>query len=219
MSLLRGLKWSLTNNFGSLALGSFILAIVWIIRITFEYLDRQMKMANKENAVVNMISNCIRCCLDCFHRFIKFINENAYIQVALTGESFCSSALAAFILALKNASTFLITNGVGTLIFFLGKMVVALANTLIGYIIITKAPQFEEVDNPLYPTAVIFVLSYVMANIYMDIFSSVSLACLQCLYADVDICNQNREDPLNSLNRPREMTAVVDLLTENKPLK
>lgn len=86
--------------------------------------------------MVNAISNCVRCCLDCFHRFIKFINENAYIQVALTGDNFCTSAVNAFILALKNAATFFITNGVGSLIYFLGKMSICLANTFIGYFMI-----------------------------------------------------------------------------------
>ena len=216
LSIIRGFWWAFRYNFGSLALGSFILAVVWIIRITFEYLDKQMKAANKDNAAIKAISNCIRCCLDCFHRFIKFINENAYIQVALTGDSFCASAMAAFILALKNAATFFITNGVGSLIFLLGRFTIALANTFIGYMIITNVEEFEEIDNPLPPTAVIFVISFMMASIFMDIFGSTSLACLQCLYADVDICNQKGDDPINSTARPKEMTDVVSMLMDHK---
>jgi len=40
MSLTQGLWWSIRYNFGSLCLGSFILAVVWIIRLTFEYIDK-----------------------------------------------------------------------------------------------------------------------------------------------------------------------------------
>lgn len=36
-SLLRGFWWSIRYNLGSLALGSFILALIWMIRIVFEY--------------------------------------------------------------------------------------------------------------------------------------------------------------------------------------
>lgn len=36
-SLLRGLWWSIRYNLGSLALGSFILAVIWVIRMIFEY--------------------------------------------------------------------------------------------------------------------------------------------------------------------------------------
>jgi hypothetical protein len=216
LSITRGFWWAIRYNFGSLAFGSFILAVVWIIRITFEIMDKQIKQADPNNAVVKVVSGCVRCCLDCFHRFVKFINENAYIQVALTGESFCPSAVAAFILALKNAATFFITNGVGSLIYLLGRFTIALGNTFIGYLIITNAAEFEEIDNPLPPTAVIFVISFMMATIFMDIFGSTSLACLQCLYADVDICNQNGQDPINSTARPKEMTAVVSMLVDHK---
>lgn len=105
-SLTRGFWWTFRYNLGSLAFGSFILAWVWIIRIIFEYLQKQMEKASGDNAVVKCVGGCIRCCLDCFHRFIKFLNENAYIQVALTGENFCTSAMMAFTCAIKNAAFF-----------------------------------------------------------------------------------------------------------------
>ena len=165
-----------------------------------------MKNQSGDNAVIKCVMNCVRCCLDCFHRFVKFLNENAYIQVALTGESFCASAQMAFVLALKNATQFLITNGVGSLIYLLGKCTIAVGNTLIGYLLITHVPQLKEViDNPIAILAIIFAQSLMMATIFMNVYDSVSLTIMQCLWADVDICNQNREDALDGSNRPREM--------------
>ena len=78
-SLCKGMEWAFVYNFGSLAFGSFVLAVIWIIRITLELIDRQMKEAKENNQVVAAISACVRCCMDCFHRFVKFLNENAYI--------------------------------------------------------------------------------------------------------------------------------------------
>lgn len=75
--------------------------------------------------------------MDCCHRFVKFLNENAYIQVALTGENFCQSAMAGFVLALKHSSSFVITNGIGSMIGFIGKITIATGNTFIGYLLIT----------------------------------------------------------------------------------
>mmetsp|Transcript_5755 Transcript_5755/g.9854 ORF Transcript_5755/g.9854 Transcript_5755/m.9854 type:complete len:137 (-) Transcript_5755:41-451(-) len=133
--------------------------------------------------------------------------------MALTGDNFCASAMGAFVLALKNSATFFITNGIGTLIFFLGKMSICIANTFIGYLIITKVPQFvEDIDNPVPVLAIIFLISLMMANVFMEIYSSVSLSMLQCFYADVDICNQNHEDSLNSRSRPEEMHNVVAMI-------
>mmetsp|Transcript_5755 Transcript_5755/g.9856 ORF Transcript_5755/g.9856 Transcript_5755/m.9856 type:complete len:89 (-) Transcript_5755:551-817(-) len=41
-SISRGFYWSFRYNFGSLAIGSFLLAVIWIIRIVFEYLDAKL---------------------------------------------------------------------------------------------------------------------------------------------------------------------------------
>ena len=188
-SMGKGFTWALWYNIGSLSLGSMILAFIWIIRITFEYIDSQLQQAKEDSAVVRFVSACMRCCLDCFHRFVKFINENAYIQIALTGESFCTSAMAAFVLALKNAATFFITNGIGSLIFFLGKMTISIINTGLGYILITNIESFkEDIDNPIPVLAVIFLISLSMSSVFMNLYDTTSLTVLQCLYSDMDIC-------------------------------
>ena len=107
------------------------------------------------------------------------MNENAYIQVALTGENFCSSAMAAFALALKHSGSFLVTNGIGTLICFLGKLTIALANTFVGYIMLTNIKEIKEsVEEPMAPLAVIFLFSYIMASIFMSVYSTTSLTIL-----------------------------------------
>ena len=211
-SLTTGFIWSFRYNFGSLALGSFILAIVWIIRIIFEYIDDKMKTAKENNEVVRYISMCIRFVLDCFHRFIKFLNDNAYIQVALTGENFCSSAMAAFVLALKNASSFFITNGIGSLIHLLGKASIIIANVILGYFIIRFFPEFSELSSPIAPLFIVGIMSYMMSSVFMEVFGTTSLTILQCLYTDVDIANQNKEDPMNNANRPIELEGIVAML-------
>lgn len=139
-SLMQGLGWAFRYNSGSLAFGSFLLAVVWMIKITFEFINNQVSKIKGNNGCANCIVNCTRCCIDCFHRFIKFLNENAYIQVALTGKGFCSSALTAFVLALKNSGSFLITNGIGRLISFVGKAFISISNTAIGYLVINMVP-------------------------------------------------------------------------------
>lgn len=191
-SLLKGFWWSFRYNLGSLALGSFILAVIWTIRMIFEYFQSKLEKLGGDNSMVKCAMCAVRCCLDCCHRFVKFLNKNAYIQVALTGKNFCSSAMAAFVLALKNSGSFVITNGIGTLIQFLGKMGIATGNTLLSYLMLTQIPSIKEsVQSPLAPLVVIFFISYVMAAIFMSVYAITSLTLLQCLYADVDLCNQN----------------------------
>lgn len=97
--------------------------------------------------------------------------------------------MAAFVLALKNMATFVITNGVGSLIMFLGKLSISFVNTFIGYLLITHIESFEDdIDNPIPVLAIIFLISYMMSSVFMGLYDTTSLTILQCLYADVDIC-------------------------------
>ena len=127
--------------------------------------------------------------MECFHRFVKFLNDNAYCQVALTNENFCMAALNAFRLALKNSATFLITNGIGGFIRMIGRVAICLANTFFGYFLISAFPPWnEEIDNPIIILSIIMLISWALASVFMEVYSVLSLTVLQCLYADVDIC-------------------------------
>ena len=152
--------------------------------------SEKLEGARQGNVLANCCINCCRCCLDCFHRFVKFLNDNAYCQMALSGESFCTSAIAAFTLALKHSSTFLMTNGIGALLRFLGRITICMTSTLFGYLIINLQSDIrEDIDNPIIILAVIFIISWSLATVFMEVYSVTSLAILQCLYADIDICN------------------------------
>lgn len=196
-----------------MAFGSLILAFTWVFRLVFEYLDSKI---DEGNEVCNLFSKCCRCCLDCFHRFIKFLNDNAYVQVALQSENFCSSAMLAFVLSLKHSATFVITHGIGTIIHFLGKLTITLVNVTLAYLMLENFTEFEELESPIAPLIIVSVMSFLMANIFMQIYGITSLTILQCLYTDVDIQAQKKVDPMNNNNRPAEMEEVVKMLKKEE---
>ena len=102
ISVTRGLGWAFRYHGGSLAFGSLILAIVWMIKIMFEYMRKKLdgKVAGEAGKLMDFFICLCRCCIDCLNRCIKFINRNAYIQIALTGDNFCVAAYNAFMLIL-----------------------------------------------------------------------------------------------------------------------
>mmetsp|Transcript_60036 Transcript_60036/g.82515 ORF Transcript_60036/g.82515 Transcript_60036/m.82515 type:complete len:164 (+) Transcript_60036:265-756(+) len=158
---------------------------------------------------VALMTSC-RCCIDCCHRFIKYINKNAYCQVVLTGEPFCMAAINGFCLVLKHAATFTFTSGIGAIFTFLGKLTVSVGNTIVGYIMIDQWPEYKDkINSPISPLIVVFLISYLVATMFMSIYSTTATCILHCLYADVDICKQLSRDEIKGLNRPREMTSIV----------
>jgi hypothetical protein len=78
-----GFYWVFRYHLGSIAFGAFLIALIQIIRIIFEYYANKLEAANKENPVVKALLCATRYLLDCLERFIKFITKNAYIQVSL----------------------------------------------------------------------------------------------------------------------------------------
>ena len=58
-------------------------------------------------------------------------------------------------------------------------MTISIANTFIGYLIITKVPEFiEDIDSPVPVLAVIFFISFTMATVFMEVYAATSLAIL-----------------------------------------
>ena len=78
-SLVRLIRYHL----GSVAFGSFLVALIQFIRIIMKYVERRIKKYDSGPAgkCIRGVLKCCQCCLLCFEKFIKFINKNAYIEV------------------------------------------------------------------------------------------------------------------------------------------
>lgn len=194
-----GLWWIFRYHLGSIALGSFIIAIIWAIRIIFEYISvsislfhpiqKKVRAAGGElNPVVKCALCCCRCCLDCIDRFVKYLNKNAYIQIALTSENFCTSAMNGFLLILKHAGKFTLVAGIGNIFMILGKMCIASLTTFLGFIIMMNWNEISDsLDSPTLPLIIIFMIAYVVSAVFISVFSTSSNTILQCFLADLDI--------------------------------
>ena len=136
-SLFTGIKWILRYHWGSIAFGSFIIALVQFIRIIFEYYRKKIQMANKNNPVVKCLLCCTSYLLACLERCIKFITKNAYIQVALSSKNFCRSAWNAFLLIIKNAFRFGAVHSIGAIFMFLGRLFIICFTVVACYIQLT----------------------------------------------------------------------------------
>uniref|UniRef100_A0A8C6YSB8 Choline transporter-like protein n=1 Tax=Nothoprocta perdicaria TaxID=30464 RepID=A0A8C6YSB8_NOTPE len=123
--------WPLFSSFGrairyhtgSLAFGALILAIVQLVRVILEYLDHKLK--GTQNSFTRFLLCCLKCCFWCLEKFIKFINRNAYIMIAIYGKNFCTSAKEAFYLLMRNVVRVAVLDKVTDFLLFLGKILVA----------------------------------------------------------------------------------------------
>lgn len=172
---MRGFYWVFRYHLGSIAFGSFLIALIQFIRIIFEYYKKQIEKANKENPAIKVILCLTSYLLDCLERFIKFISKNAYIQMAITGKNFCSSAWNAFILILKNALRFGTANVIGFIFMVIGVLFIAMFNGLIVYSLLHYVPAYQGLaSNWITPCVVGIVQGILIGTMFMSVFSFAS---------------------------------------------
>ena len=124
----------------------------------------------------------IRCCLWCLDQCIKFITENAYIQCAVSNTSFCTSAWNAFTLIVRNAGRFSMLSMVDFMLMLLGKGTIVAASVILAYVIADQA--YPAIQQPLIPALLILTYAYVVASLFMTIFSFAARTILHCFLLD-----------------------------------
>lgn len=194
----RGIFWGFRYHMGSIAFGAAIIAICQIIRVIFEYYRKKIQSMT-QNACVKCMLCYTSYLLYLLEKCIKFITANAYIQVALTNEPFCTSAWNAFCLILRNVAKFGWLNTIGGILNWFGVCCVSGINAFGAYIVLTKMEDFKEnVTQPLAPAIVILLISFFITKSFLSIFSFSLDAILQAFLLDetIGFAGQARPDSI-----------------------
>ncbi|XP_078524684.1 choline transporter-like protein 5 isoform X2 [Lissotriton helveticus] len=174
---------------GSLAFGSLILAIVQMIRIILEYLDHKLKASH--NAFARFLLCCLKCCFWCLEKFIKFINRNAYIMIAIYGKNFCTSAKDAFFLLMRNVVRVAILDQVTDFLLFLGKILVAGGVGVLAFFFFTKripviAQQTPDLNYYWVPLLTVIIGSYLIAHGFFSVYAMCVDTLFLCFLEDLE---------------------------------
>jgi len=136
-----------------------LLAIVQFLQFMVEVFKKQAESTGANNKCFEYVTKCITAVLLCVECIVKFINTQAYIQIALRGKNFCYAAKDGFELAWSNAMRFAVVSGVGTVIMFLGKIFIGVATAGAFYALITFVPSIQDdYLQPFYQVIVQYVL-------------------------------------------------------------
>ena len=171
-------------HLGTAAFGSFIIAVTKIIRMIVA--RAQKKARELGSKLGEALLCCCQCCLWCFEKFIQFLNKNAYIQTAIFGTPFCKSAREAFSLIARNAGKVASITYVSGIVLFVGKFFISSVTTAAAYVYINR-----EMGDQLYslagPCGIIFIMSYYIGDMFLDIFDMSTATVLHCFVADEEM--------------------------------
>ncbi|XP_058486208.1 choline transporter-like protein 5-A [Solea solea] len=195
---------------GSLAFGALILSIVQLLRIILEYLEQKLKGAN--NSLSRFMMCCLKCCFWCLEKFIRYLNHNAYIMVAIYGKNFCTSAREAFFLLMRNVVRVAVLDRVTDLLLFLGKVVIAGGVGVCAFFFFTRKISFaqEEVPNLNYywvPLLTVVIGAYLIAHGFFTVYAMCVDTLFLCFCDDLE-----RND--GSLEKPFHMSPELHRILE-----
>ncbi|XP_049911770.1 choline transporter-like protein 5-B isoform X2 [Epinephelus moara] len=200
---------------GSLAFGSLILAVVQLVRIVLEYLDHNLK--GSQNAFARFVLCCLKCCFWCLEHFIKFINRNAYIMIAIYGKNFCTSSKDAFFLLMRNVIRVAVLDKVTDFLLFLGKLLISGSVGVLAFFFFTrKIPVIqEEVPSLNYywvPLLTVIFGSYMIAHGFFNVYAMCVDTLFLCFLWDLEVND-------GSPSRPFYMNSTLRRIVSKKNVK
>lgn len=198
--ILASLGRTLLYHTGSLAFGSLIIAIIQIIRVALEYLDQRLK--GSQNVVAKFFLKCLKCCFWCLEKFMKMINKNAYILIAIYGKNFCVSAKNAFCLIMRNIIRVAVVDKVTDFILFIGKLVCVGAIGVAAFFFfdgrIPFLAQYADSLNLNYylvPVIVLVIATFVIASCFFSVYGMAVDTLFLCFLQDLEVNDGSAEKP------------------------
>ena len=206
--LFTSLKDTCVYHMGSIAFGSLLIAICKFLRMIIEMVERRLKKATGNNAKINCIITflmcCCKCCLWCLEKFLKFINRNAYIMVAIYGRNFCMSARDALKLLLANPLRALVLDRVTDFVLLIGRLLITAAVGVLGFYFFSRSFTIDssvkkylapELHYYWVPLIAVIIAAYFIAKTFLTVFEMAVDTVFLCAMKDLDIHDGSAEKP------------------------
>merc|ERR1712032_1145169 len=122
-------------HFGTMAVGSFILATIRLVRFVMMYLEKKTRAAQRNNKCVQTLFKVVHCMLFLFDKCLKYLARQASIMAVM--------------LITSNVLQVAAVNAINRYVMLLGKLVVVVSCVIAGYMWVTYSPDFQG-ENELF---------------------------------------------------------------------
>eukprot|EP00928_Gymnodinium_smaydae_P039420 TRINITY_DN26933_c0_g1_i1.p1 TRINITY_DN26933_c0_g1~~TRINITY_DN26933_c0_g1_i1.p1 ORF type:complete len:700 (-),score=135.14 TRINITY_DN26933_c0_g1_i1:39-2138(-) len=176
--LARAFIIGITFHLGTLAFGAFLIATCRFIRAILMYIAREAKASGNQAAAC--CASCLACVVRCVQEFLEQLNKNAYIDVAITSNSFCTAAKDSFAFLTANGGTVLTLTGVCFVASFAGILAISGSVGAVVYYLVTTNERWTSDTSPQHvamPEVVVAVaacLAGLVAFCFMVVFDHTS---------------------------------------------
>lgn len=121
-------------------------------------------------------------------RFLRFLSDGTYAQIAISGKGYCTSTMRAFNIISDNITKISITDGISIFFTVLGILGITLGISVAAYFSILYIPYYQtRINNAFVVTVVSGIISFVISAIYLSMIDLTSASVLQCYMVDHEL--------------------------------
>mmetsp|Transcript_118473 Transcript_118473/g.206223 ORF Transcript_118473/g.206223 Transcript_118473/m.206223 type:complete len:658 (-) Transcript_118473:306-2279(-) len=187
-----GAWWTLRYHLGTVAFGSFIIAVIQLIRIAASYIQSKVEQSHGDAA--KWVGRCVQCYLAYLERIVTWINKNAYIICAIQSSNFCWSAKTAIGLLISNIADVAAANFIADAIFIFCKIAITGTNVVVMWALF-KTELGEGAKVLAVPLVIGGLITWILSSLFMHIYDSVQDTALMCFLWDKENNNGTDEKP------------------------
>ncbi|CAL8107889.1 unnamed protein product [Calicophoron daubneyi] len=207
-------------HIGSLAFGSVLIALLQWLRSILEWVETKLK--KYDNGFTQCCLRCCCCCLWCLEKFLKFLNRNAFIMIAIYGQSFCSAAHSAFYLLLRNAVRLVVVDKVTDLILLVGKLIVMALSGFVCFLYLEGhifgdtfwAKYQPSLHYVTVPVTLVVLGSYLVSSLFASVYEMGVDTIFLCFLEDLE---RNDGSPEHPYYMNKELMEILG--KKNQPAK
>lgn len=176
--ILSSVKRSILYHTGTVAFGSFIIAVIQAIQIALEYLKRK-----QDSEILKYIITYVQCLVKCFERLMEYISKCAYIVTAAKGNMFCTAAWEAFGFLLRHMGQHVVVQWISEFLMILGKLFVVFATVAVCFFMAGSDPN---ISSPYILLICCACISYLVACLFLGVFDVAIDTILVCFCWEKD---------------------------------
>eukprot|EP00760_Papus_ankaliazontas_P023798 PhM_4_TR2090/c0_g1_i1/m.20517/K15377/SLC44A2_4_5; solute carrier family 44 (choline transporter-like protein), member 2/4/5 len=183
----RALWVTFRYHLGTILFGSLLIAIVQFIRAVALWIEREFLDKFKDDVTVKVIICVINCFLWCIEKIVKLVNKSAFTVVCIKNVNFCSGCADALGILVTNAVRVGTLASMVNVTTFLLKLFICATNTVIGYALLQNDSLIAEdrkIESGLFPLLFIFLVSYLIASIFLNVYESCVDTVMMCFFVD-----------------------------------
>lgn len=182
------------KHFGSIAFGTLLHTVILLLKILVEIASHDAQ--ESDNGVYRLVACLLKCCVGCIESLIEHLNTMAYAMIAISGDSYCTSAWHGMLLHLKHCVKFYFASNLASGLVFIGMLAIVGANMGTCYLLMAYGfDEAKDVYSIWGPIGVVGGATLITAIVFLGPFDDAVTATLMCLAVDMELHGEPKHGP------------------------